>query len=275
MTTPRRGLSEGLPYSLSRWTDLPAAKWPWFQTQLAQGHMIGMDPRTGLPDRWSLDPAHTLGLIFWTRNPRNLVRDVDLLKAYSKVVHFTLTGWHEVEARAPRIEEGLDMLGSAIAAFGVDNVTWRFSPVPLVDDVVSRFSSIASVAVGLGLRRVYLSFLQPNDWHSETRSAPERQDLLMRLSAVTSLDLVLCNEDQETLRSAASARTYSGVCEDGRRFGTTVKGEGCGCALSVDPFSQNEACQYGCAYCYSANQATSPRKRNTTRLPIVNASRNR
>src|SRR4051812_35454062 len=114
----RRGSVEGFPYSLSRWTDLPAAKWAWFREQLDAGSMVAMDPRTGLPDRWSLHPVDTLGLVFWTRNPRNLVRDADALSGHRKVVHFTLTGWHEVEPRAPGIEEGLDLLASAVETFG-------------------------------------------------------------------------------------------------------------------------------------------------------------
>jgi hypothetical protein len=262
----RRGITEGFPYSLSRWTDLPAAKWEWFRAQLANGSIIAMDPRTGLPDRWSLAPEDTLGLVFWTRNSSNLVRDAALLSPYRKVVHFTLTGWHEVEQRAPGIEKGLDLLASAVDTFGVDNVRWRFSPVPIVDDVVERFSTLASRAAALGLKDVYISFLQPNDWTPEPRTCVERESLLWGLSKVTSLELVLCNEDSSTSVSCGVRR---GICEDASRFANDVKAEKCGCALSVDPFSQNEACIYGCRYCYSGNRATAPRKRNTTRLPLL------
>lgn len=266
MGKERRGLAEGFPYSLSRWTDLPAAKWEWFRAQLAGGSMVAMDPRTGLPDRWSLAPADTLGLVFWTRNSANLVRDADLLGAYRKVVHFTLTGWHEVEPRAPGIEEGLELLAHAVDTFGVDNVSWRFSPVPVVDDVVDRFARLAARAGALGLKEVYISFLQPNDWTPELRTPQNRGTLLRGLAEVTPLELVLCNED---LSTPVGARVRRGVCEDAGRFIDGAKAENCGCALAVDPFSQNEACVYGCRYCYSGNRATAPRKRNTTRLPLL------
>jgi hypothetical protein len=271
MSQIRRGLAEGFPYSLSRWTDLPAGKWEWFRTQLAERSMIAMDPRTGLPDRWSLDPADTLGLVFWTRNCRNLVKDARILSAYQKVIHFTLTGWHEVESKAPGIEEGLDLLASAVEAFGVENVRWRFSPVPIVNDAVERFQRIAARATTLGIKDVYLAFVQDNDWAPETRTRDERQALLSRLSKVTTLELILCNDD---LSTPIDERVRRGICEDGLRFGPKIKGEGCGCALLVDPFSQNEACPYGCLYCYSANQATSPKKRNTTRLRMLKGSTN-
>src|SRR5690606_12619039 len=183
-----------------------------------------------------------------------------------KVVHFTLTGWDEVETRAPGIEEGLDLLARAVDTFGVGSVRWRFSPVPVVDDVTDRFARIAARAASLGLKEVYLSFLQPNDWAGETRSPQERASILCGLAAVTNLELRLCNEDSSTPVSGAIGR---GICEDARRFVDGVKAEKCGCALAVDPFSQNEACVYGCRYCYAGNRATSPRKRNTTRLPLL------
>jgi hypothetical protein len=231
--------------------------------------MVAMDPRTGLPDRWSLDPAQTLGLVFWTRNSRNLVKDAALLAGHRTVIHFTLTGWHEVEARAPGISEGLELLASAVETFGVENVRWRFSPVPVVDDAVERFARIAEGAAALGLKDVYVSFLQPNDWAPETRTCGDRQTLLWGMAKVTTLELVLCNEDLSTPVGPGVRR---GICEDAARFTADAKAEKCGCALTVDPFSQNEACVYGCRYCYSGNQATSARKRNTTRLPLLGKS---
>ena len=264
----RSGQDERLPYSLSRWTDLPASKWAWFVEQTRLGAMVAFDPLTGFPCRWSLIPEHTFGLIFWTRNPESLVRDERLLRPYPKHIHFTLTGWQEVESRAPGIALGIDLLKAAVGTFGPDGVTWRFSPVPAVPDVVQRFETIATEAARVGLRRVYVSFLQSNDWQLESRSVDERRAVLAKMAEATSLDVLLCNEDRETL-AESSGHVRSGVCEDGARWGSGVRTEGCGCALAVDPFTQNESCRYGCRYCYAGNRATAPRKRNTTRLPVI------
>lgn len=271
MSAPRRGLEENLPYSLSRWTDLPASKWEWFRAQLDARSMVALDPKTGFPDRWSLEPADTLGLVFWTRNAENLVRDEQLLRPYRKVVHFTLTGWREVERGAPGVEAGADMLARSVETFGVENVTWRFSPVPLRRDVPALFGDIAARVSRSGLRRVYVGFLQQNDWLTEPRSEGERLTILREMAALTDLEVVLCREDRETLRSP-EGRLTAGVCEDGTRFGPGIRVEGCGCALAVDPFTQNESCRYGCRYCYAGNLSSAPRKRNTTRLPIAGGS---
>jgi hypothetical protein len=226
------------------------------------GWMYGVDPRTGIPGPWSLSPVDTLGMVFWTRHGENLVKDSKLLRDYRKVIHFTLTGWTEVEHRAPNISKGLDLLRGLVGEFGADNVTWRFSPVPLEGDVLFRFARIADGVALLGLERVYVAFLQENDLMPETRAADRRSALLSSMSALTDLEVVLCNEDTETLSGGGPVQ--SGVCEDGRRFSDSPSTERCGCALAVDPFTRNEACVYGCAYCYAADLSGAPKKRNTT-----------
>lgn len=234
--------------------------------------MLGVDPVTGSVNRWSLRPEDTLGFIFWTRNPENLLRDRALLAPYKVVVHFTLTGWHEVEHKAPRIEEGLDLLDRTVQAFGPENVTWRFSPIPVLEqaEVVARFQRIADRVVMLGLREVYLSFLQTNDSLREGRLVEQRRELLRQLAGVTSMDLLLCNEDANTLdQGEALGRVRRGICEDGRRFSKEPRIEGCGCTLAVDPFTINESCVYGCEYCYAADKTLAPKKRNTTRSLTV------
>lgn len=270
----RSGRTEKLPYSLSRWTDLPAAKWPWFEAMLDQGWMVGIDPRTGVPGRWSLTPEDTFGLIFWTRNSRNLIANAERLKKYPLAVHFTLTGWHEVEKGAPNIADGLAMLRDTVQTFGAQNVTWRFSPVPMVHDILDRFEALAIQAAKFGLEEVFVSFLQENDLLPETRSPRVRGEILRQLGARShGLRVLLCNEDQ-TL-DVHGSNVARGICESGKRFTNSnyqvdgPKTEGCGCALAVDPFTINETCSMGCRYCYAADRSLSPKKRNTSRLRVV------
>ena len=266
----RNGRNERLIYSLSRWTDLPAAKWAWFRERLKAGFFFGGDPRTGCFWPWRLTPEATLGLVFWTRDPSNLIKDRDLLKDFPKVVHFTLTGWQEVEKGSPTLEEGLGILGRLVDAISPESVTWRFSPIPLVPDALDRFGRIAEGVRSLGVSQCYLAFLQTNEFLSETRSLSERVALLGQFAEVAGgLDIRLCNEDS-TLREAGSQVIPYGVCEDAKRFEEGCVTEGCGCALAVDPFTDNEACVFGCSYCYAANKDLAPRKRNTTRgLPVL------
>jgi DNA repair photolyase len=284
------GKQERLPYSLSRWTDLPGSqnKWDWFKSQLVAGKMRAFDPRTAVPVEWSLAHQDTLGLIFWTKNPENLIRDERLLASYPLVVHVTLTGWEEVEKGAPSLAEGLDLMRRAVDAFGPERVTWRFSPVPLVDDVLDRFERMASAISTIGIKEVYVAFLQENDLLPETRPRRSRVELLKQMSTKAhGLTVLICNEDNSLSGSYEYPKNLrSGICESGERFmeplrhlamvrkevspGNVVR-EGCGCALAVDPFTINETCTMGCAYCYAADKSLAPKKHNTTKhaLPLV------
>jgi hypothetical protein len=274
------GKAENIPYSLSRWTDVPAAKWSWMQQQLDQGWMDAIDQRTSVPARWSLKPENTLGLMFWTKDPTNLFTE-SRLKDYNVKVHVTATGWQEVEKGCPGVFESAILLAQAAKHFGSENVTWRFSPVPMIPnpssfDVVDRFRAIASVAADGGVNKVFVSFLQNNDLMPETRSFGEKLSILEKIATEADhrkIKLFLCADDDELLRD----RKYTfhrnarlGVCAPPEDYGDDVQADTCGCAFVVDPFTINESCTFGCQYCYAADKSLAPKKRNTTRsLPVV------
>lgn len=269
------GKAANLPYSLSRWTDVPAAKWAWMQEQLKQGWMVAFDHRS-LPGKWSLNPEDTLGLIFWTKDPTNLLEEA-CLKDYRVKVHMTITGWEEVEKGAPSLDEAGELLLETSKVFGSENVRWRFSPVPLVEDAAKRFARICKYARQAGLRESFVAFLQNNDLVPETRDVDQRLNLLEEMSNHASrygLDVKLCNEDRSLLGYVpTSLNLGSGVCAPPEDFGLegvpVTPSEGCGCGYSIDPFTINETCTFGCTYCYAADLGTAPKKRNTTRLPVI------
>ena len=229
---------------------------------MTSGWMLGVDGRTGIPGMWSIRPEDTLGMIFWTKNPTNLIRDRAMLEGYRIRVHVTLTGWHEAERGAPSIEEGIRLIGMAVDAFGPRAVVWRFSPIPVLptDEVLGRFRTIIRGVRTTGLRRVYVSFLHENDRVPETRSESIKQDILWGLAECAGdMDVLSCQVDP------THGPIRKGVCEDGSAFAEDLDRDVCGCALTVDPFTVNESCTMGCTYCYAADRSISQTKRNTTR----------
>jgi Domain of unknown function (DUF1848) len=266
------GNAEGLLYSLSRWTDLPIAKWPWFCRQMEQGFMLGVDPRTAMPGLWSLKREDTLGMVFWTKNPTNLIEDAHILNGYPLVIHITLTGWVEVEQGAPNIKWGLQRMAETVETFGPHRVVWRFSPVPMVPDAVGRFERIAREVKAMGIQQVYVAFLQDNDLMAESRTLQVRRDLLCSMADM-GMDVLVCNEDRvfDDPGLSLPPNLRYGVCEDGSRFtgwSGDISTEGCGCALSVDPFTINESCSMGCEYCYAADRDLATERRDTTRKSL-------
>jgi len=267
-----RGIDENLPYSLSRWTDVPAGKWPWFLRQLKQGWMEAFDPK-GTPGTWSLLPEDTHELVFWTKNPANLIKDKELLRGYDVKIHVTATGWHEVERGTPSLEDASRLLGQTVEAFGPSKVTWRFSPIPNVPDVAERFAKAIAIAAPYSLTQVYVSFLQDNARLNENRTSQERLDILVSLGVIAQsygIVLQLCQDDSALMPLLAKGTPglSLGICAPPKNAKQDTFS--CGCAKSVDPFSVNEACCYSCDYCYVSDLALSSKKTNTTRrLPVI------
>lgn len=272
------GKVEGIPFSLSRWTDVCGSKWEWFMAQMKQGHMMAFDPRTAIPGHWSLNPEETLGMVFWTKNPLPLIRDKAAFEGHNVKIHVTVTGWEEVEKGAPNLVEGAMLLSRAAEVFGSDNVTWRFSPVPVVDDAVSRFERIARLSYTSGVDKVFVSFLQENDRVPETRSKEDRLNLIVRISEIADrygIRVFLCNEDSLLSKVSELPKNLStGVCQPPEDFSlpghNVPPSEGCGCVLLADPFTINESCSFGCTYCYASDKSLTSKKRNTTKsLPVI------
>lgn len=274
----RSGRMENIPYSLSRWTDVPAAKWPWFLSALDEGSMLAFDQRDIVPSRWSLRPEDVLCLLFWTKDPSTLLRDRKVLQPFNVQVHVTVTGWSEVEKGAPNLIEGAVLLQRTALAYGPHNVVWRFSPVPALPDeeVIDRFRRILAVAAPAGIREVMLSFLQPNDRVPETRNLADRMRLMHHLALLAEphgVRVSLCNDDRSLPWHTWEDHPDNlgpGICVPPESFQGDCRTETCGCALMADPFALNESCVFGCTYCYASDQSLAVRKRNTTRhLPVV------
>jgi hypothetical protein len=242
----RLGKEENYPYSLSRWTDVPGGKWPWFLQKLREGSFLGFDPCTGMPDRWSLSPEDVLGLIFWTKDPRNLLKDREILRPFKTVIHFTITGWSEVELRVPSLESSLALLPPLIESYGLGSVTIRYSPIPQQKSALDRWPKIAEGLVSVGVREVYLSSLRYGLSVTDL-GVPlfEAISYLSKVAGPLGLKLLGCADDE-------ALDLPVGVCESGDRFLPNLKRDSCGCAKVVDPFTRSESCSFGCKYCYAS-----------------------
>lgn len=276
---PLSGKELNFPYSLSRWTDVPIDRWDWFRELLKKREMLGWHPQQMVPYRWSLRSDDTLGLIFWTKDPTNVMYEGLQDMGYKVKVHVTVTGWEEVEGKAPPLQRAATNLAMAYDLLGADSVIWRFSPIPILDhaEVISRFHLILARTSEYAVKRVYASFLQPNDLIPETRSEMDRLNLLVQMAEVAQpygVKVLLCNEDQ-LLKGHPDLHpnVSSGVCAPPEDFALPKRdkppSEGCGCVLMVDPFNVNESCRVGCRYCYVADLSGTRKDSSKEHLKVL------
>lgn len=138
--------------SASRSTDIPAFYSEWFFERLKRGYLVWKNPFNGIPINISF--AKTRLIVFWTKNPKPVIKHLDYLKelGINYYFQFTLNNYDR-----ERIEPGLPSLGNRIETFvelsekiGKDKVIWRFDPYILskttsVDELLNRTKSLGNV----------------------------------------------------------------------------------------------------------------------------------
>jgi len=248
-------------YSASRRTDLPA----FFPDLTAD--RIGRSRR--------LD-----AIVFWTRDPTNLIRHPGLRDAvarYPSIVQLTVTGlagttW---EPRVPPPETFLEPLRELADLLPRGAILWRFDPVLAVDDIFTRFDAVRqALAAAIGpVEETVVSFPTPygkavkcaraagHPWPNppmDERRAIIRE-MVERLGGADRTRVWLCCQPEELrLPGTASARCVDGGRFDrlyGTRLGNLPPDDGqrvgCGCVRSTDIGSYELLCRHGCVYCYA------------------------
>lgn len=92
--------------SASRRTDIPAFYWEWFQKRLQEQYVLVRNPlNLHQVSRISLRPEVVDGLVFWTKNPEPMLKQLSVLDAYTYYFQFTLNACMllTVEAALPAV----------------------------------------------------------------------------------------------------------------------------------------------------------------------------
>lgn len=272
--------------SASRRTDIPAFFAEWFMERVREGFFYRINPFNAHQIRsFSLKPADVDAIVFWTKNPKPLLRFLpeldDLgLKYYFQ---FTLNPYDRIfEPHVPTCSERIDTFRTLAEIIGPRRVIWRYDPIIFssvtpIDYHREQFARIADELNG-ATERVMFSFL---DFYGK---ASNRLKAIEREQGITFFDITREEHTVErrglladlqsaaigngmNLWSCAEAEDLDNVgikhghCIDGQLIGELFGGAGkpakdkyqrkeCGCVESVDMGIYN-TCSFQCAYCYA------------------------
>jgi hypothetical protein len=271
--------------SASRRTDIPAFYGRWFLNRLRQGFALVRNPfNQALVYRVPLDPRQVRCLVFWTKDPRDLLERLDELDSYGLPYYFlfTLTAYGaEIErnlAEKRVIRERFVRLSERL---GAERVVWRYDPIFFtptwdIERHLRHFELLASALRGY-TRRCVISVLtmykkcRKNLKDIEFLSLPaeNRQNFFRELAAIAAGAGI-------ELRSCASAEpAAAGIppskCIDDDLIseitGTAFVGTkdrcqraACGCVESVD-IGAYDTCLHHCLYCYANSNLQTARRR--------------
>ena len=141
--------------SVSRRTDIPAFYSEWFFNRIKEGFVYVRNPlNIHLVSRISLDPKLIDCIVFWSKNPKPMLKRLDELKDYMYYFQFTINPYNEyLENRVPKKQQIIDTFHKLSSAIGPQRTIWRYDPILLTNDIdinyhVTYFEEIAKRLYG-------------------------------------------------------------------------------------------------------------------------------
>lgn len=267
--------------SASRRTDIPAFYSDWFKNRIEEGFLLTRNPfNYHQISRVSLSPEDVEAIVFWTRNPRKLMKTLDVLdeKGMRYYFQYTITGYpRSIEQSVPKPMDAIKTFIELSERLGLGRVIWRYDPILLsnlvnLDEHKRLFSKIAGMLVG----RTDCVVISIADFYKKTSNNLAKvpglicSDLLAQheqLLALVEFMAKIASDHGMQIQSCAEEVDLSAVgvphgkCIDDQRLKTLfnltpkpAKDPGqrpaCGCVRSVDIGMYN-TCMHGCSYCYA------------------------
>lgn len=278
--------------SASRRTDIPAFYPEWFMNRIRAGYCTTVNPFNRRQVSYvSLNPDDVEVMVFWTKNPRPLMRYLKELddRGYKYYFHYTLTGYPPaIEPNLPDLKKGIETFKKLADTIGPARVIWRYDPIIISNvtdndyhkkhiDYISRELEGSTdrlvVSIVDEYRRATVNFNRlENQSITVTRNTAEAdvQDLIefiVNLARNRKMGVFSCAE----ILDLAPFGLRPGKCIDDRYikkvFGVNVGGEKdksqrreCGCVKSKD-IGAYDTCFHGCLYCYAGTFSAAQKNR--------------
>ena len=261
--------------SVSRRTDIPNYYSDWFFSRIKEGFLYVRNPmNVHQISKINLSPDVVDCIVFWTKNPANMIEKLNYLKNYAYYFQFTLTGYgKDVEPNLPnKREELMPTFKRLSEKIGKEKVIWRYDPILIskrytMDYHLKAFEEIACNLADY-TEKVVISFV---DLYSKTQRNTRELDIkqmtneemislagkMAQIASKYNLIIESCAE-QINLQEVG---IQHGSCIDKKLIERILgcklivekdknqRGE-CGCFESVEIGTYN-TCLNGCKYCYA------------------------
>lgn len=275
--------------SVSRRTDIPSFYSEWFFNRIREGHVLVRNPMNyNQVSRVSLDPNLIDCIVFWTKDPLNMLMRLDELQDYKYYFQITITPYdNRMEGNIRNKEDIIDSFKLLSRKIGKEKLIWRYDPIILSDDItidyhLEQFEKYAEKLSGY-TDLCIISFL---DLYRNTEinmksigpSVIRKEDMLFigeelsKIARIHNMRIETCSEDIDL----SSIGIEHSKCIDDDLVSRIVgqkldirkdknQREICGCVSSIDIGAYN-TCKHGCLYCYAnfntATVITNARKHN-------------
>lgn len=261
--------------SVSRRTDVPNYYFDWFVNRIKDGYLYVRNPmNVHQISKIDISPEVVDCIVFWTKNPANMLDKLEYLRDYPYYFQFTLTGYgKDIEPNLPnKRKELIPTFQKLSERIGKEKVIWRYDPILVnqkytMDYHLKAFEEIAENLADY-TEKVVISFVDlyaktqrnTKDLAIRTLSNEEMFHLAAEMAQITSKHNLIIESCAEQI-DLQKAGVQHGSCIDKKLIekilGCKLIGEKdknqreeCGCFESVEVGTYN-TCLNGCKYCYA------------------------
>ncbi len=268
--------------SASRRTDIPAYYSEWFINRLKAGYVLTRNPMNHAQvSRILLSPERINCIVFWTKDPVNMLEKLSMLDrmGYRYYFQFTLTPYgREIERNLREKQDIIDTFKRLSEMIGKDRVLWRYDPVIINRSLTlsyheEMFSQLCRQLQGytdictISFVDIYYKISKAAVSDFITEITEEQMQQIAASFAATAgnytIEVRACSETVDLSAfgimpaSCIDRETIERIC------GYPIKEKkdksqrsGCGCLQSVDIGVYN-TCRNGCIYCYANHSDSS------------------
>jgi len=261
--------------SASRRTDIPTYYSDWFFNRIKEGFLYVRNPMNiHQVSKINLSPDVVDCIVFWTKNPKPMLKRLDELKNYMYYFQFTLTGYgKDLEANIPfKKDVILPSFKELSDKIGKERVIWRYDPIVFNQKYtpechLKTFEKIAAELDGY-TEKCVISFVDiyvknkgnMNSVNAYEISQEELEAFAKRLADIAHshnmkiascaeiIDLEKCGIEHNQCIDKDLIEKLLG-CEMKVSKDKIQRAE-CGCMESVEIGTYN-TCLNGCKYCYA------------------------
>ena len=135
-------------------TDIPAFFHRWFLNRIDEGFVCSRNPFNDDIYRYNLDPKTIDVLCFCTKNPKPMLKNLDLIDDYNQFWFVTITPYgKDVEVNVPDYKHVIKSFRQLSDVLGANKVSWRYDPIFItekynLDYHTDKFEEIACELAG-------------------------------------------------------------------------------------------------------------------------------
>ena len=260
--------------SVSRRTDIIGFYSDWFFNRLKEGYVLVRNPMNyHQVGRIQINPDIIDCIVFWTKNPKNILGRLDLLKAYNYYFQVTINPYDNlIESKLPLKKDIISAFKDLSEIVGKERMIWRYDPIIISEEIDfnyhrKNFKEMANSLEGYTEKCIF-GFLYPYKKTivnmkditykilSEEKAKLIAYDLYL-IGKTHNISLEACSEEIDF--SNLGIRKAKCIDDDliSKIIGERLiipkdknQRDSCACVTSIDIGAYN-SCGYGCKYCYA------------------------